>query len=348
MQHEVCVGVIGTGFGASVHIPAFQSIPGCTVMGVTGRSVEKVRACAQKYSCKAYESWTDMLADPTLDAISIALPPVIQPIVAELALKKGRHLFCEKPLAQTAADALALLRLAQATKKVHAVDFEFRELSALQEAKRLLAIEGDIQRMRVRWRAGTWSDATRPPNWKVDKNAGGGVMHSLGVHILDYVRWLSGRNIVGARGTLVNTIGDRATAETRCEATLMLEENIPVDIEVDNATMQDRGHRIDLYTAHHHYVIDSVNSEDYARGFELRDAVSGKILQQQSSSSSGFTDGRIALVRAVADRFVRAIQSGENTGLPTFADGVHAQRVLEAIRQSSEEDRFVDITREET
>ena len=101
-RRRVRLGIIGAGFGQYVHLPAFRSVPECRVIAIAAGSLKSAeRAARQGHVPKAYGDWRKLVRDPEVDAISIAVPPVLQPGIARLALKYGKPVFYEKPLAVT-------------------------------------------------------------------------------------------------------------------------------------------------------------------------------------------------------------------------------------------------------
>lgn len=91
-------GVAGTGHWArEVHLPALAATRGVTVVGMWGRNAETVRAAANRHGIAAFSTFNDMLA--AVDAVTIAVPPAVQPLLAVAAANAGKHLLLEKPLA---------------------------------------------------------------------------------------------------------------------------------------------------------------------------------------------------------------------------------------------------------
>ena len=102
------IGIIGTGFGAKVHIPAFRKIAGVRVLGVAGTDKEKTARIAKEYDIPlAFASWKELIAYPDIHAVSIVTPPYLHKEMALYASKLGKHILCEKPLTVSTKDAKA-------------------------------------------------------------------------------------------------------------------------------------------------------------------------------------------------------------------------------------------------
>src|SRR5690348_10936884 len=98
------VGIIGAGFGAKIHIPGFKSLPDVQVVGIASRSTEKVETIAKQNEIIAFASWKELITDPQIEAVSIATPPSLHYEMASFAIKNGKHVFLEKPIAMDATE----------------------------------------------------------------------------------------------------------------------------------------------------------------------------------------------------------------------------------------------------
>ncbi|MGH9425279.1 MAG: Gfo/Idh/MocA family protein, partial [Terriglobia bacterium] len=95
---KIGIGVIGTGFGAKVQVPAFKAIPGVEVVGLAGRDRQRTAIIAGDLGIpKAYDSWQALLDDERVAAVSIAAPPALHYEMVMGALRRGKHVLCEKP-----------------------------------------------------------------------------------------------------------------------------------------------------------------------------------------------------------------------------------------------------------
>src|SRR3989344_1765566 len=123
------LGIVGTGFGLYGLLPAFYSLKNCEVVSICGHKNERLlKFCKGINLNNIYEDWQDMLAQEQLDAIAIAVPPTIQYEIASVAIRKGLHIFAEKPLTATLLQARELYKLAVKNKITSAVDFIFPEI----------------------------------------------------------------------------------------------------------------------------------------------------------------------------------------------------------------------------
>lgn len=141
-------GVIGVGFGAQVHIPAFQS-EGVEVVAVCSRREERAREAATRFDIPhAFTDYREMLSLDGLEAVSIStLPPLHYPM-SMAALEAGLHVLCEKPFTTDQALARQMWERAEGTGLTAMIAHEFRFASARMRVKELID-EGFIGPLRM-------------------------------------------------------------------------------------------------------------------------------------------------------------------------------------------------------
>jgi predicted dehydrogenase len=130
------VGVVGVGFGREVHVPAFRADERCRVVAIGAASAGRAREAAAALGVEqAFGDWQDLVTSPDLDVVTIAVPPAVQPAVAEAAARAGKHIFCEKPAGATIPPVERMVAAAVASRVAHGIDFFFPELDAWRKAK---------------------------------------------------------------------------------------------------------------------------------------------------------------------------------------------------------------------
>ena len=194
-SNKVRVGVIGAGAIAShVHIPAFQSIPGVEVVAVAdpkeGRAAEVAR---QHGIAHAFQDYRDLLAIGGLDVVSVCSPNAFHAEHSIAALEAGAHVLCEKPMALSTAEAMAMVEAAQRTGKLLMVGMTNRFRPELQALRRYVAdgLLGELYYIKAGWlrRSGIPGYGS----WFTTKRlAGGGCLLDIGVHFLDLALWIAG------------------------------------------------------------------------------------------------------------------------------------------------------------
>src|SRR6185503_6034377 len=189
------VGIVGSNYGRTVQLPAFRADPRCEVAALAGsnaaRTAELARAAEVPH---AYGDWHALVEDPAVDAVAIATMPALQAEIALTALKLGKPVFAEKPMASTLDDARAMLRQAEFRRLPTMIDFNFHQIASWQRAKSMLD-EGAIGALRhvvLQWHVENRAIQMRMRNWKTLSDDGGGVLGNFISHCFHYLEWFSG------------------------------------------------------------------------------------------------------------------------------------------------------------
>ncbi len=110
MKDRIGFGIIGAGMIAELHARSMQELSNVRLVGIYDRNAEAARRRAEQFRCKAYENFDAFLADPEIEAVTIATPSGMHGEVAIPAAKAGKHILCEKPLEITLEKVDALIR----------------------------------------------------------------------------------------------------------------------------------------------------------------------------------------------------------------------------------------------
>jgi predicted dehydrogenase len=192
-QERLRVGVIGAGVGA-LHLAAYAQLPQVEIVALAGLDDDRVRRVAAEYHVpQTYHEYADLLAAPDIDAVSVCLPNILHAPVSIAALRAGKHVLVEKPLARSPEEARAIVAAAREHDRVLMVSFDKRYRNDVQWIKRYIdsGALGKIYYAKAHWmrRAGI----PRLGSWFVSKEqAGGGPLIDLGVHVLDMAMYLMG------------------------------------------------------------------------------------------------------------------------------------------------------------
>jgi predicted dehydrogenase len=191
------VGVMGTGaFAAECHIPGLQAHPRARVVAVCGRRLSAARDLASRFGVPdAYDDPAEMCARAGIDAVTIASAPVAHAAHALCALRAGKHVFCEKPLALDVPEARLMREEARRAGVVHQVAFTFRYNLGIRALRERIA-RGDIGEpflARIQYDRWDGLHPGRVRTWRDDPSqAGGGILFDLGSHLFDIVRHVLG------------------------------------------------------------------------------------------------------------------------------------------------------------
>ncbi len=216
-------GLIGTrGYAASAAAPGVKASQSGELVAVLGRDVERTRDFAREHDVEVAATLLDeFLATPGLDAVWVASPTFLHHSQGMAALKAGKHVLLEKPLAPTAAEAWELVEAASQSGVVLATGYQGRCVPGHQAMKRLIA-DGSIGDVTA---ARTYYGVHRggpPPEWRQHRaEARWGALADIGTHHLDLLRMLLGE-VVDAHGLTGHQLGfeteDVAAATLRFES----------------------------------------------------------------------------------------------------------------------------------
>src|SRR5512143_1613818 len=122
----VAVGVIGLGRAGIKHAQVYHRMPGVALTAVCDLDAARAREAGERFGCRVFADYRDLLGDPAVEAVSIVLPDDSHLEASRAAVAAGRHILLEKPLASTLADARAICSLAEGYRPVFMVGHTLR------------------------------------------------------------------------------------------------------------------------------------------------------------------------------------------------------------------------------
>ncbi|MFR9721737.1 Gfo/Idh/MocA family protein [Streptomyces sp. MS19] len=217
------VGMVGYAFMGAAHSQGWRSVgrafdlPRTPVMAaVCGRDADAVSAAAARHGWAAAETdWRALIARDDVDLVDICTPGDSHAEIAIAALEAGKHVLCEKPLANTVAEAEAMVaaaRAAEARGQIAMVGFNYRRVPALTLARKLVAEGriGTLRHIRLRYLQDWGVDPDGPLVWRLRKEAAGsGALGDLGAHIIDLAHYLTGEALVSVSAQVETFVKER-------------------------------------------------------------------------------------------------------------------------------------------
>ncbi|GAA2963039.1 Gfo/Idh/MocA family oxidoreductase [Streptomyces enissocaesilis] len=205
------VGMVGYAFMGAAHSQGWRTagrvfdLPARPVLAaVCGRDRTAVRAAADQHGWAAAETdWRALIARDDVQIVDICTPGDSHAEIAVAALEAGKHVLCEKPLANSVAEAetmTAAAARARARGQVAMVGFNYRRVPAMMYARRLIAEGrlGALRHVRVTYLQDWLVDPEFPLTWRLQRqHAGSGALGDLGAHIVDLAQFLAGEPLVG-------------------------------------------------------------------------------------------------------------------------------------------------------
>ncbi|GAA2057743.1 Gfo/Idh/MocA family protein [Leifsonia soli] len=220
---QLRVAMIGYGFMGAAHsqgwrtAPRFFDLPAEPVMSViVGRDTVRVEDARRRFGWQRAETdWRAVIDDPDIDVVDICTPGDSHAEIAIAALDAGKHVLCEKPLANTVAEAEAMTAAAEraAARGIRSmVGFSYRRVPAIGFARRLVQEGrlGAIRQVRALYLQDWLRDEDGPMTWRLDKTlAGSGSLGDIGAHAVDLVEHLTGSQLGAVSGTLATFVEER-------------------------------------------------------------------------------------------------------------------------------------------
>lgn len=183
------LGFLGVGWIGRLRLESIARSGAAQVVGIADVSPELCRKAAQCAPKARLVSSLPELLDMDLDGVVIATPNALHPRQCVQALERGVAVFCQKPLARTAAETAAIVDAAKAADRLLGVDLSYRHLEGIQKIRALkrLGALGDCYAAEL-----VFHNAYGPDKpWFYDINqAGGGCVLDLGIHLVDLGMWM--------------------------------------------------------------------------------------------------------------------------------------------------------------
>ena len=217
------VGVVGYAFMGAAHAHAWRTAPHMfdlpltpAMVALCGRDAAAVKAAADRQGWASTETdWRALIARSDVDLVDICTPGDLHAQIAIAALDAGKHVLCEKPLANTPAEAEAMTAAAEraAARGIRSmVGFNYRRVPALALARTLVAEGrlGEIRHVRATYLQDWLTDPAFPLSWRlVREHAGSGALGDLGAHIIDLAQYLTGEPITAVSGSTTTFVTER-------------------------------------------------------------------------------------------------------------------------------------------
>jgi len=216
-KRQINVALIGYQFMGKAHSNAYRQVGRFFDLDVepvmkvlVGRSEHKVKAAAENFGWQEYATnWEEVIQRPDIDLIDIGTPNDTHAAISQAALKAGKHVLCEKPLAITVADAKESYDVAKQTGLINGICHNYRKAPAIALAAQMVKEGklGAIRHFRGTYLQDWINDPSVPLVWRLDKNiAGSGSHGDLNAHLIDTARFVMGAEfteVVGLAETFI-------------------------------------------------------------------------------------------------------------------------------------------------
>ncbi|WP_426005748.1 Gfo/Idh/MocA family protein [Paenarthrobacter sp. NyZ202] len=375
------VAMIGYGFMGAAHSQGWRTAPrvfdlpaGAEMAVIVGRDAGAVARAATKWGwAESATDWREVVARDDIDIVDIVTPGDSHAEIAIAALDAGKHVLCEKPLANTVAEAEAMAAAAEraAARGIKAmVGFTYRRVPAVTFLRQLIAegVVGRIAHVRASYRQDWLVDPDMPLAWRLQKeHAGSGALGDIGAHAIDLVEYVTGMDVERVSGVLDTIVKQRPLQGSGSglsgKATAGYGQVTVDDIAIFTGRLASGAlasfEATRFATGRKNALTIEVSGDKGALAFDLEDLNSiqfydrtapadlqgfRKILVTEpvhpyvsawwpAGHMLGYEHGFSHQVKDLVEGIVRNTDPH-----PTFADGLRVQRVLDAVERSSEND----------
>ena len=366
---QVRVGVVGAsppGFGDRAHLPAIRSAEGLTLEAVCTTRESTARAAAEKWGArKWYSDVEDLCADPDVDLVTVAVRPRLHHPLTMAALRAGKPVYCEWPLALNTVEAHEMTALADRAGLPTAVGLQGRFAPAVAWARRLVA-EGAVGRPLsfVVSQMLSKFEVDSDRSWLVRHEEASGALFVAFAHVIDSVRLILGdAESICARQLTLSPAGvysEGGTFEWQTADTVMalaeLAGGVVGTAYVSNTTSPPQGYSLRIIGEDGQMLLEAPSYYQFSPvrvsagplqvsvGRKDSDRLEEVGIPTEYFSQLPVTEGHSAYnVARALSAFAEAIREGRRFR-PDFRDGVDLHRLLDAVMTSSEEGRWVSCS----
>jgi predicted dehydrogenase len=394
-RSELGVAMIGYAFMGAAHSQGWRNahrffdLPAVPELAVLcGRDSAALEAAAARFGWSGTATdWREVVSRDDIDVVDVSSPGDTHRDIALAALAAGKHVLCEKPLANTLAEAEEMTAAAEEAEQrgvLSMVGFNYRRTPALALARQLVAEGrlGQIHHVRAQYLQDWIVDPDFPLVWRLQKDkAGSGALGDIGAHVVDLASFLTGDRLTGVSGTLQRFVETRPLPDQAAglSGSAGSSGGSMGEVTVDDAAAffgRTAGGALAVFEA-----TRFATGRKNAMRIELNGSDGSLAFDFERLNELQFYDGTVptteagfrrilatdpghpyaaawwppghglgyehTFVHEVAD-FVRDVSAGTPPA-PSFADGLYVQRVLDAVERSSAASSiWTDLAFEET
>ncbi|NQU10377.1 Gfo/Idh/MocA family oxidoreductase [bacterium] len=348
--------VLGAGGVAHSHVGNLTALPEVSPVGFQDISVDALRGWQERFPQAEIDADPKrLLARTKPDLVCVCSPNSSHESLTMTALAAGCHVLCEKPMAMNVAQARRMEARRAKDGKLGAINFSYRHVAAFRFAREVIRRGelGRVQRLNVRYLQSFLGAAATPHSWRNDLSiAGFGALGDLGAHMIDGATFVSGLRPVRAIGTMQTLVpfkrdrkGRRRRVTTDTNASFLIEyESGAIGTFEASQVVPGYGNFFHIEVSGDQGLLRICSQEN-----DQITLLSGATVSQYATwATAGLpkmtipTDFTGRQPRNTQEVFVRAIR-GEKIEFATFADGLLAQRVLDALVASTTSRRWVTL-----
>ena len=370
--------IVGTGFMGRVHTEAIRRLGNVAVAGVVASTAEKAERFAADFCIEhSGANYSDFLSDSTIDSVHICTPNSLHCEMALAALRAGKHVLCEKPLASTVAEAQQMIALANQKKLAHCTLYNIRSYPQVQNMRRLcesrelgeiLVVQGTYSQ--------DWLLYDTDWNWRIESGPSR-TFADIGTHWCDLAEHVTGKKMTSLCADLQTFHKTRKkprhSVETFAGKTLRAAEydEVSIDTEDFGAVLLRLGDKVrgamtvsqiatgrknrlfvEIFGTKGSFAWDAEKPDELWIGRRSSmNSLAVKDPTLMSEKARPYADFPAGLSEGYGDTFKQLFRGFYRTvanrsasvEYPTFDDGLRQLRIVEAVLESSGKHKWIEV-----
>ena len=356
-QLVINAGVIGFGFIGEVHVRAIRAAGG-VVTAIAAKTIEEAQAAALKMGIEKALTIDELLRDPDIDVVHICTPNVFHAELAERAIRAGKSVICEKPLAISVEQAQHLSNLVAENQTIATVPFVYRYHPSVREARSRIKKMTDSLVLFHGYYLQDWLSRESTQNWRLDSSIGGPsrAFGDIGVHWCDLLEFVTDHRITHINAQFMKVFasrGEQASIDTEDGATMIFKTDKGAQGSLVLSQVS-AGRKNKLWFSFESPTESYVFDQEAPEALWIGGLASNQIVLRGVAEESveakaysflpaGHPQGYQDCFNAFVNDTYRSISGIQVDGVPTFTDGLRAAKITEAVLESSKTGTWVEI-----
>lgn len=314
---KIGIGIIGLGAIGERLINSFNSHERTNIVGVYDVDLERMNFISEKFKLTTVTNYDSLIENDDIDMIYIAVPPKFHHEIALKVMSAGKHIFCEKPLANTIEEAKEMYEAAVDSNVINGINFPLPYTFAYKRIKEMLAKGelGDIRRIELSGLFPVWPRTWQQNDW-IDTKEQGGFVREIFTHFIQLIQASFGQ--INNIQSFVEYPIDPLKAENGLVAIGELENDVKVMFNGLTGVNQEEAIKLTIYGT------DGSAEMLNWRDLYINNSEAGRVL---------VTPEPVNATYELIDAFYNAMDGKENN-LVTFEDGYNTTKAVEMLLKS--------------
>ena len=321
-MNKLHIACIGAGYIAGKHLANLSAMGDVEIAGVADVDSQRAAEQAQRFGGRAYRDWRRLLDEEKPDAVYLCVPPFVHGEPEEALLAARLPFFVEKPLGLDAELPERVAQTVEAQGLITSVGYHWRYLDTMDRARTLAVAH------RPRLALGYWFDFVPPPSWWIRREASGGQTVEQTTHIFDLARYLLGDVKRVFSAACPDGLANLPEADIDAVSAATLQFHNGAIAVITSTCLVHYPHRIGLWLYAQDLILE-------CREFSLR---------IETAEGRQFFEPKVDPYRAEDEAFVRAVRTGDTTGIRVpYSEALQTHRLILRVLESAREAQPLEL-----